>query len=228
MTICLVILFLLAGVRVPAVYGIGYEIYVYKVKSWENSRTWEPGTEEFTVTGYLRVSPTQRDLGCIQCSRNGDCERTGSWGRIWEEKDSWPAKFEAKIDAWEDDKGSRCSYNSGDDGRTQRSCWPTLQQGAAGSWNWGECGDGSHKIYYRWRWWYVNCRGGPGVSTSVYTHSCSNVQPGRTCTVSCRPGYLPASSIYRCASNNQKFANRVSGTAPRCILPTPAPTPAPT
>lgn len=74
--------------------------------------------EEFTWWGYLadNLSP-ESTTGCVQRSGSSDATATGTFVSV--NRENTPAiTLRGRLDAWEDDTGSRCTYNSGDDCRS--------------------------------------------------------------------------------------------------------------
>ncbi|WP_167342398.1 T9SS type A sorting domain-containing protein [Nonlabens sp. SY33080] len=78
-------------------------------------------TEEYTAYGYHRDNTiAEISSGCVQIDDNGAYNRTGTFAS--RTRNNVPAtQIIGRIDAWEDDSGSRCTYQSGDDCRTQQT-----------------------------------------------------------------------------------------------------------
>eukprot|EP00755_Sulcionema_specki_P030531 Sspe_Gene.94598::Locus_66949_Transcript_1_1_Confidence_1.000_Length_732::g.94598::m.94598 len=222
------LLLLLGGALV--VEGVRYEMHVYKTKSYASKDTSEAGKEEYRVTGYLKVGTKEGDIGCVKCNKDGNCAKDGKWAELTGSTDN-PLTFDAYIEAWEDDVGKSCKFESGDNGRTRKTCTHKIDEGPQGQWNTATCGDKYNEIRYTWRWWPVNCKGGTGLPSADYSSNCADVSPGGKCIVQCRPQYLPSSATFMCSPTNKKTTNKVAGSRPTCILRTPprlpAPTPAP-
>ncbi|MGH1336388.1 MAG: T9SS type A sorting domain-containing protein [Aureispira sp.] len=79
--------------------------------------------EEWTWYGFLsdNVNTAETSSGCIQCDRNSNCTRTGTYASR-SRTNIAATQIRARIDAWEDDRGSRCAHDGGDDCRTRTTC----------------------------------------------------------------------------------------------------------
>jgi hypothetical protein len=156
---------------------------------------WESGNEEYTAYGgFFDNTNTNVDLsGCLQCNNNGNCNYGG--GTFIGSRSNNAYQLYYYIDAWEDDNGSRCSYNSGDDCRNAGSpgflyfreiTGPTNDVYYAGG---PQAGGSSHQIRLDWTWKYSGNANAlnPGCSAAYASYSggaihswSANLNAGRT------------------------------------------------
>ena len=156
---------------------------------------WESGNEEYTAYGgFFDNANTNVDLsGCLQCNNNGNCNYGG--GTFIGSRSNNAYQLYYYIDAWEDDNGSRCSYNSGDDCRNAGSpgflyfreiTGPTNDVYYAGG---PQAGGSSHQIRLDWTWKYSGNANAlnPGCSAAYASYSggaihswSANLNAGRT------------------------------------------------
>ena len=82
------------------------------------------GHQDYTMTGSISVQGTATDLGCIECDSTSDgCVKDiYKFGSMWV-ADNADISIQVSFRAWEDDTGSRCTYDSsGDDAYVSQSC----------------------------------------------------------------------------------------------------------
>ena len=85
------------------------------VTSYENATggsCWETGNEEYTayVSAYDNVNGTAVGTGCQTCDANGNCSYAVNLGLFTRTSNAYTIL--SSIDAWEDDNGSRCGYQT--------------------------------------------------------------------------------------------------------------------
>lgn len=123
----------------------------------------DPGNaslEEHTWHGYISddVNTAETSSGCIQCDRNGDCARTGSYA-IRNQYNVTATQIRTRIDAWEDDAGARCDFDvsgNGDDCRANQTCVYNFTNPLEYQWtNFDQtCGTSDYNMntFYRYRY----------------------------------------------------------------------------
>ena len=156
---------------------------------------WETGNEEYTAYGgFFDNTNTSVDLsGCLQCNNNGNCNYGG--GTFIGSRSNNAYQLYYYIDAWEDDNGSRCSYNSGDDCRNAGSPGFLYFREITGPSNnvyytgGPQAGGSSHQIRLDWTWKYSGNANAlnPGCSAAYASYSggaihswSANLNAGRT------------------------------------------------
>lgn len=88
--------------------------YITSIESAGGSDCWEWGTEEYTANVYANDEGSAYQGSCFQCDRNGNCDY--AFGQLIKNLSNSPAyNVTLRLEAFEDDGGGRCSYNSGDD-----------------------------------------------------------------------------------------------------------------
>ncbi len=140
---------------------------------WSGGDCWETGDEEYTAKVWFWTDNDGAWRGgtCRECTRNGDCGN-GNWTDNYVYRFQSGSWLDAYIDAWEDDAGGRCDFNSGDDCRTQRylSDWTgarNYRNYARCQWNYlgggqGQFGDDDNWAQIGFYWEY---EGMPGTFT---------------------------------------------------------------
>ena len=161
--------------------NVDYDAYIYQFTSWEGGiggACWESGTEEYTRNGWIMDNFYNAETAatCQQCNNNGNCTSTGTWAR--QTRNNVPTTaVRARIDAWEDD-GTRCSYNSGDDCRTNTNTWLTLTpveyQWTAVNWN---TGNGNHRAYATCNHKYTVVTLEAAVDNTTYSYTTGGNRP---------------------------------------------------
>lgn len=152
---------------------------------------WESGTEEFTgkIWFWTSADGTWRGGSCRQCNNNGNCNNTGVTDNYTYNNHSGTI-IDAYIDAWEDDGGSRCDHNSGDDCRTQKylSSWTSdrdVTRRMPNQWHsWGgsanQFGDDDAWGQVQFNWSCAQSQGNPATFGSntwnVYCYAGSNFE----------------------------------------------------
>ena len=93
--------------------NIFHQTWVTKFVATSNSCTSEVGDEEYTWYGYAKdnINTTESSTGCIQKTVNGSTSLTQSVGL--RSKTNTATQITWRIRAWEDDNGSRCTYDTG-------------------------------------------------------------------------------------------------------------------
>ena len=94
--------------------NVNYTVRTDRVTSYENASggaCWEGGTEEYTAYVYARdnVNGSESSTGCRTCNNNGNC--TYATDVYLHNRTSNAYTIFTRINAWEDDRGSRCSYD---------------------------------------------------------------------------------------------------------------------
>ena len=148
------LLLLLLCTEVDAVY------YWYKgVRVYQKARGTELGSEEYTMVGSISVAGGMtRDLGCIQCSANGPCLSTGTYGASGTQSKWGGLSMSISIDAWEDDNGNRCEFKNGtfindDDDRVRKTCTLDMQSYSANTEVTYRCDGGNAWLEVVFKWW---------------------------------------------------------------------------
>ncbi|MBL4585636.1 MAG: hypothetical protein JKX84_01060, partial [Flavobacteriales bacterium] len=114
--ILLVVLALLSGSAFAQLADVSYVTRTVNITSYENAPSgacWENGTEEYTGYVYAKdnVNAAEGSTGCQTCNNNGNC--TYAQNILLLNRTNNAYSVISRIDAWEDDNGSRCSYNTG-------------------------------------------------------------------------------------------------------------------
>lgn len=127
----------------------------------------DPGfgtTEEHTWKGWTRdnLSPTETYSGCITRNVNGSTSLTGTYAPR-SRTNSTATTVYGRIDAWEDDMGNRCDYNTGwnsDDCRANQTCTYNLTNPLEYQWTaaTNTCGTGDYNmnVFYQYRYSSTN------------------------------------------------------------------------
>lgn len=138
----------------------------------------EFGNEEHTWKGWLsdNFNTVETYSGCIQRNINGAVTQTGTYAnRV---RTNTPAiELRSRIDAWEDDTGSRCDFNSGtfssDDCRANQTCvypfWnPVEYQNTVAT---STCGSGDYNmnVYRSYRYSETSIANAVDNTTPTYT-----------------------------------------------------------
>jgi len=138
---------------------INYEIYGSRVDHVEGSACHESGTNEYTMKFHLNFAGRNSGWECIQCNAGANCAKTGTWRKLTGTTGWAGGEIKVDIDAWEDDNGGRCDYNTGfwvndDDCRYRTTCKVQLKSVGKNTWGTSTCGNGHHKMQYKYRWWW--------------------------------------------------------------------------
>ncbi|MES2798869.1 MAG: T9SS type A sorting domain-containing protein [Bacteroidota bacterium] len=159
---------------------VNYTVQTVNVTSYEGGfggPCWESGNEEYTayVGSYDNVNGTATSTGCQTCDNNGNCSYAG--GITLQSRTNNAYSIFSTIDAWEDDGGSRCGYDGGDDCRRQETASYNFREFAFpsnGAYTngptWG--GTNNHQWTIRTTWRYAGTANliipGCGVQTTAY------------------------------------------------------------
>jgi len=94
--------------------NISYQSWGTRFYATSNSCTSEIGDEEYTWYGYMSddVYTSETSTGCYQKTTNGSTSTSINSG-LRSRNNTTATQLIARIRAWEDDGGSRCSYNTG-------------------------------------------------------------------------------------------------------------------
>ena len=159
--------------------NVDYNAYIYQFTSWETSCNQEGGIEEYTRKGWVEYEGGDITYsGCNECNNNGNCTSTGTWASNPKNNQTSIPRVRVQIDAWEDDTGDRCEFETstltGDDCRTATtSGWynfPTPVEYQLTTAN-GEAGDANHKAYMAFNLIYSTTSLEEAVDNSTYTYS---------------------------------------------------------
>lgn len=181
-----------------------YSVYITKYQMKEGGCAGEIGNEEGTFYIYLRdnVNGTEVSSGCKQADGNGD----GS-GFISDFLDFYLGSrtnaseyFILRMYGWEDDKGERCSNDSGDDcGCKNRdninvnyrtNVYPSDGTFTESGWNWCSGSDGWAFAYkYTWKYSGAGSAITPSCSVQSTTHNSGGIRSNSV--------YLTAGVTYR-------------------------------
>ena len=97
------------------------------------------GDSEFTAYGKVNGCST----GCLQGSSNGNANSWAKSGNWCEDTiNTTSPTLDLELEAWEDDRGGSCDYNSGDDCLSKKSVRESLQP----STSWAEIAVREHKF----------------------------------------------------------------------------------
>lgn len=142
--------------------NVDYEMYISSF--YGSSCGNDPGistTEEHTWLGWTRdnLSTIETYSGCQQVNRNGAATRTGTFA-VRNRYNSTATTLYGRIDAWEDDMGDRCTYDTGfnsDDCRARSTCTYPLTNPLEYQWTTrgtNRCGSNDYNmnVYYRYRY----------------------------------------------------------------------------
>ena len=181
---------------------ITYSIQTGNIKSYEND-CWEAGTEEYT--GYLDswddVNSTWVGTGCQTCDNNGNCTYASDIALQTRSNNAYTVTF--RIDAWEDDKGGRCSYDGGDDchrNETNTTDIRELAYPSNGTYTntstWGSTGN--HTYYFKCTW--------------KYSGTANLITPSASCqSANVATGAIRSWSVNMTAGTTYAFSNYGSG-----------------
>lgn len=159
--------------------NITYTVSIDNMCSYENccsGACWETGNEEYTAYVKFKdnVNGTLVSTGCLQTNYNGSVCYAGGTA-IGTRTNTAAYTMTGNIDAWEDDQGSRCSYdggccNSDDCRRNGDVCSFDIREmglPATGYYVSALCGStNDHRASYRVSWQYA------GTSNAI-TPSCA-------------------------------------------------------
>lgn len=160
-------IFLLSTLSNAQLVEVNYRVQTRFISSYENyvgvfgpnGDCWETGDEEYS--GYIfswdDVNGTQVSTGCQTCNSNGNC--TYAQNINLQNRTNTAYTISGRIDAWEDDGGDRCNWDSGDDCRRQETRTINFRETVLPS-NlvftdgpvWGSTNDHTWSIRYTWRY----------------------------------------------------------------------------
>jgi gliding motility-associated-like protein len=95
--------------------NVNYTVQVDRVIGNENPTSgacWETGDEEYSAYVFARdnVNGTETSSGCLTCDANGNCTYGVGVG-LHTRNNTAAYTVTGRLDAWEDDRGGRCSYD---------------------------------------------------------------------------------------------------------------------
>ena len=95
--------------------NINYQSWVTAFYASDVSCSSEVGDEEYTWYGYAKDNDytTETSSGCHQRTTNGGTTLTSISGSLRTRNNTSATTITGRLRAWEDDSGSRCSYNTG-------------------------------------------------------------------------------------------------------------------
>lgn len=161
------VVFFYTGLTHAQLVEVNYRVQTRFITSHENytgvfgpnGDCWESGDEEYTgfIFSWDDVNGTQVGTGCQTCNFNGNC--TYAQNIFLQNRTNTAYTISARIDAWEDDGGDRCTWDSGDDCRRQETRSINFRETALPS-NlvytdgpvWGSTDDHTWSIRYTWRY----------------------------------------------------------------------------
>lgn len=120
----------------------------------------EWGNEEHTWKGWLsdNVNTTETYSGCIQRNTNGAITQSGTYA-VRNQYNVTSTQLISRIDAWEDDMGARCDFNTGfnsDDCRVNQTCTYNFTNPLEYQWTvaTNTCGSGDYNmnVYRQYRY----------------------------------------------------------------------------
>jgi hypothetical protein len=155
------ILFLAASSSLLLAQNINYESRI--TRFYGSNCGNDPGfstTEEHTWHGYLsdNVNTAETYSGCIQRNTNGAVTQNGTYA-VRNQNNVTATQLRARINAYEDDMGARCSYNTGfnsDDCRANQTCTYNFTTPLEYQWTSASptCGSGDYNMttFYQYRY----------------------------------------------------------------------------
>lgn len=192
---------LVSQTAIAQLANMRYSVITNWVTSYENDCS-EWGSEEYTA--YLSSSDNAdgnwASTGCQTCDNNGNCTYATNISLQTRTNNGYTVNF--RIDAWEDDNGSRCTYTTGtwvnnDDCRrneTQSVDIREIAYPSNGTYTntpaWG--GTNNHRYQFRYTWRYSG-------SVSALTMQC---YPQTTTEYS---GAIRSHSVYLTAGRTYRF-----------------------
>lgn len=148
---------------------VTYTVQTVNVTSYEDfagsGACWETGDEEYTayVGAWDNVNGAVTSTGCQQCTANGNCTYAQNLNLHTRSNNAYT--ISSNIDAWEDDRGARCSYdgpcflcNSDDCRRQQTASYNFREQSfpSNGTYTngptWGSTSDHQWTLRATWRY----------------------------------------------------------------------------
>ncbi len=171
---------------------------------------WETGSEEFSGKSSFMFNNDGSWLGgtCYTIDSNGDGTKTINAQIVNRTLQSDASVLDVYLDAWEDDGGNRCSYDSGDDCHTASTVLDNLTLANASyrgvSHEYGGYGSDDHKTYFS-VWWDWSLPAEPASAAAS-----ALAQTSFTANWSGPSGYRVTN--YRLyVATDSGFANHVSG-----------------
>ncbi len=164
------IIFVLCFVQITyaQLADVTYSVQTVNVTSYENATggsCWESGNEEYTayVGAWDNINGTATSTGCQICDFNGNCTYAQNLNLHTRTNNAY--SISSNIDAWEDDRGGRCSYdgpcflcNSDDCRRQQTASYNFREQSfpSNGTYTngptWGSTADHQWTLRTTWRY----------------------------------------------------------------------------
>ena len=137
--------------------------------------------EEHTWYGFIRdnLSPTETGSGCVTHDDNAPSAITGTWATR-NRTNTTATVLYGRIDAWEDDRGNRCAFDTDnnfltndDDCRNQATCTYFLTGASEYLWNTNSrvCGGNNYNmtVYYRYRYHTISLNAATENTTETFT-----------------------------------------------------------
>ena len=119
-----VLIFLLFFTGLVKAQYLNYNAYISQFASIGNVCNFEIGGMEYTRKGWIEYEGTNVSTysGCNECDSINNCVQSVVLAEIGYNFQSFAPRVRARIDAWEDDTGDRCEFETstltGDDCRT--------------------------------------------------------------------------------------------------------------
>lgn len=195
---------------------INYTVRFNNITSYEGGvggACWESGNEEYTMA-YMNFydnvnGAAQTVAGCQQCNNNSGSCIYGTAASSSRTNNAYTVTI--YTDAYEDDGGTRCSYDSGDDCRYNGSVARNIREIAFpsnGTMTNSTFGNGSHSISYGLSWKYSGTAN--AISPTCQQQSSAYSSGG----IRSWPAYLVAGKTYRfgtCGSTVDTYIRIFSG-----------------
>ena len=181
------VLFVFLGINSFAqLANINYSVKVDRIQSYEGGwfgPCWESGTEEYTAWGGFNDNSNSNIswASCLTCNSNGNC--TYGYGAFIGSRTNTNAyNINYYLYAFENDAGSRCYYNSGDDcyyygspgySYIRENAYPSASTYTDGPY---AQASSSHRIRLEWTWKYSGSANSISPSCVAQTASYSSGQ----------------------------------------------------
>ena len=183
---------------------VNVQVYATTLYHYETSACWETGSEEYSALVYANLDGgTWQGGTAFTIDNNGDCSQTISYTPL--NTTTLATTVGVRLYAWENDSGSRSTYDSGDDCLTDYSASYTIRDLTRASWT--TCssqGTSNHKITFQiyWNWIAPTAPTIAAASSVAQTSFVANWSAPSNCRVT---GY------YLTVATDSGFANIVSG-----------------
>jgi hypothetical protein len=193
--------------------NVTYTTQTANIQGYENATggaCWETGEEEYSAYVYANdnVNATEGSSGCQQCSNNGNC--TYGQNVLLLNRTNNAYSIVSRINAWEDDRGSRCSYDCCNTFLNDDDCRRSTSNQ---SYNFREAGFPSNNTYNVGpSWGSTNDHRWQLRTTWRYANGGSQISPGCTPnTVSYASGAIRSYRVSLVAGQEYNFTT-CSGT----------------